>query len=146
MLGYYKEEAKTKEVLQDGWFNTGDYGLVNDKGQVVIVGRKKNFFVLANGKNIYPEEIENYVLAIPYVQDAIVKPSMNEHGMNGSNLATEVFLNSEAVKALGDIDISKKLKDDINYQTRDLPVYKKIAEIIIRDTPFEKTTTNKIKR
>lgn len=146
MLGYYKNEEKTKEVLQDGWFNTGDYGCITNKGQIKIIGRKKNFFVLANGKNIYPEEIENYILAIPYVQDAIVKPSINEHGMNGSNLAVEVYLNQDAVKALGDIDISKKLKDDINYQTRELPVYKKIAEIINRDTPFEKTTTNKIKR
>lgn len=146
MLGYYKDEEKTKEVLQDGWFNTGDFGCVNDKGQIVIVGRKKYFFVLANGKNIYPEEIENYILAIPYVQDAIVKASTNVHGMNASNLMTEVYLNQEAVKELGDIDIAKKLKDDINEKTRELPTYKKIAEIIIRDKPFEKTTTNKIKR
>ena len=146
MLGYYKNEEKTKEVLQDGWFNTGDLGYVNEKGQIVIVGRKKYFFVLANGKNIYPEEIENYILAIPYVQDAIVKASTNIHGMNASNLMTEVYLNQEAVKELGEIDIAKKLKDDINEKTRELPTYKKIAEIIIRDEPFEKTTTNKIKR
>ena len=145
MLGYYKDEEKTKEVLQDGWFNTGDFGYVNDKGQIVIVGRKKNFFVLANGKNIYPEEIENYILAIPYVQDAIVRASTNVHGMNASNLMTEVYLNQDAVKEMGDIDIAKKLKDDINEKTRELPTYKKIAEIIIRDKPFEKTTTNKIK-
>ncbi len=65
MLGYYKDEEKTKEVLKDGWFNTGDYGKVTEKGQVQIVGRKKNFFVLENGKNVYPEEIENYVYAVP---------------------------------------------------------------------------------
>ena len=146
MLGYYKDEEKTKEVLHDGWFNTGDYGLVNDKGQIVIVGRKKNFFVLANGKNIYPEEIENYIVSIPYVQDAIVKASTNIHGMNASNLMTEVYLNQDAVAEMGDIDVAKKLKNDINEKTRELPTYKKIAEIIIRDEPFEKTTTNKIKR
>jgi len=146
MLGYYKNEEKTKEVLQDGWFNTGDYGRITDKGQIQIVGRKKNFFVLENGKNVYPEEIENYVLAIPYVQEAIVKASTNEHGMNGNNLVAEVFLNAEAVKEFGNIDISKKLKDDINEQTKELPVYKHISEIIIRDKEFEKTTTNKIKR
>ena len=146
MLGYYKDEEKTKEVLNDGWFNTSDFGYVNDKGQVVIVGRKKFFFVLANGKNIYPEEIENYILAIPYVKDAIVKASTNKHGMNASNLMTEVYLDEEAVKEMGNIDIAKKLKDDINEKTRELPTYKRIAEIIIRDKPFEKTTTNKIKR
>ena len=146
MIGYYKDEEKTNEVLKDGWFNTGDFGYVNDEGQIVIIGRKKFFFVLANGKNIYPEEIENYILAIPYVQDAIVKASTNKHGMNASNLMTEVYLNQDAVKEMGNIDIAKKLKEDINNNTRELPTYKRIAEIIIRDKPFEKTTTNKIKR
>ena len=146
MLGYYKDEERTKEVLKDGWFNTGDYGRINEKGQVQIVGRKKNFFVLENGKNVYPEEIENYILAIPYVQEAIVKASVNEHGMNGNNLVAEVFLNAEAVKALGEVDIEKKLKDDINQATKELPVYKHVSEIVIRDKEFEKTTTNKIKR
>ncbi len=146
MLGYYKDEEKTKEVLQDGWFNTGDYGKINDKNQIEIVGRKKNFFVLENGKNVYPEEIENYVYAIPYVQEVVVRANINEHGLNGNNLLAEVFLNQEAVKNLGDIDISKKLKDDINEQTKELPIYKRISEIIIRDTEFEKTTTKKIKR
>ncbi len=146
MMGYYKDEEKTKEVLQDGWFNTGDYGLVTDKGQVKIVGRKKNFFVLENGKNVYPEEIENYVYAIPYVQEAVVRAATNEHGMNGNNLVAEVFLNQEAVKVLGDVDITKKLREDINEQTKELPVYKRISDIIIREKEFEKTTTNKIKR
>ena len=146
MMGYYKDEERTKEAIQDGWFNTGDYGLVTDKGQVKIVGRKKNFFVLENGKNVYPEEIENYIYAIPYVQEAIVKASTNEHGMNGNNLVAEVFLNQEAVKSMGDVDIAKKLREDISEQTKELPVYKRIADIIIRDKEFEKTTTNKIKR
>ncbi|MBR3281034.1 MAG: AMP-binding protein [Clostridia bacterium] len=146
MMGYYKDEEKTKDALQDGWFNTGDYGCITDKGQIKIVGRKKNFFVLENGKNVYPEEIENYILAIPYVQETIVKASTNEYGMNGNNLVAEVFLNAEAVKGLGDIDIVKKLKDDINEKTKELPVYKRISDIIIRDKEFEKTTTNKIKR
>ena len=146
MKGYYKDEEKTKEVLQDGWFNTGDYGMITDKGQVKIVGRKKNFFVLENGKNVYPEEIENYILAIPYVQETIVKAATNEYGMNGNNLVAEVYLNPEAVKEMGDIDIAKKLKDDINEKTKELPVYKRISDIIIRDKEFEKTTTNKIKR
>ena len=147
MLGYYKDEKKTKEVLtDDGWFNTGDFGRITDKGQLQIIGRQKNFFVLGNGKNIYPEEIENYVLAIPYVKEVIVEASKNEYGMNGSNLCAEVYLDPEAVKELGNIDIFKKLKDDINEQTKELPVYKHISEVKIREKEFEKTTTNKIKR
>jgi len=66
--------------------------------------------------------------------------------MNGNNLVAEVFLNKDAVAELGDIDIAKKLKDDINEATKELPVYKHISEIEIRDKEFDKTTTNKIKR
>ena len=146
MLGYYKDEERTKEVLTDGWFRTGDFGKITEKGQLVITGRKKNIIVLENGKNVYPEEIENYILAVPYIQEVVVRPNINEHGFNGNNLCAEVFLNEEKVKELGDVDIKEKLKEDINAVTADLPVYKKVSEIEIRDKEFEKTTTNKIKR
>ena len=56
MMGYYKDKEKTEKVLKNGWFNTEDYGKVNEKGQLVINGRKKNVIVLTNGKNVYPEE------------------------------------------------------------------------------------------
>lgn len=145
MKGYYKEQEKTDRVLKDGWFNTEDYGHMNNKGQLVINGRKKNLIVLDNGKNVYPEEIENYILAIPYVQEAIVKGKKNELGQEVALIA-EVFLNKEAVEALGEVDLQKRLKQDINDATRELPLYKKIAEIEIREEGFIKTTTNKIKR
>ena len=73
MLGYYKNEELTKEVLNDGWFNTGDYGNVNEKGQLSITGRKKNLIVLNNGKNVFPEEIESYISRIQYVQEVVVR-------------------------------------------------------------------------
>ncbi|MCI9063974.1 MAG: AMP-binding protein, partial [Clostridia bacterium] len=135
MKGYYKDEERTKEVLsEDGWFKTGDYGFVNEKGQLVITGRKKNIIVLKNGKNVYPEEIENYILGIPYVQEVIVKESKK-----GNNLCAEVFLNEEGIT-------KEKLKEDIAEVTKELPVYKHIAEVEIRKEEFIKTTTNKIRR
>ena len=145
MLGYYKDKERTDKVLKNGWFNTEDYGHMNDKDQLVINGRKKNLIVLANGKNVYPEEIENYILAIPYVQDAIVKGKKNDKGQEVALIA-EVYLNKEEVDKLNVEDIAKKLKQDINEACRELPVYKKIAEIEIRKEEFVKTTTNKIKR
>ncbi len=145
MKGYYKDQERTDRLLKEGWFNTEDYGRINEKGQLVINGRKKNIIVLDNGKNVYPEEIENYVLSIPYVQETIVKGNKNEKGQEVSLIA-EVFLNKEKVEELGIKDIEKTLKVDINEKCKELPIYKRISKIEIRDTEFKKTTTNKIKR
>lgn len=145
MLGYYKDPVKTERVLKDGWFNTEDFGRFNDKGQLIINGRKKNVIVLNNGKNIYPEEIENYILGIPYVAEVVVKSIKNEIGQETA-LCAECFLNKEKIKELNLHDISKTLKEDIDKVTKELPVYKHITQVEIRDTEFNKTTTNKIKR
>lgn len=145
MLGYYKDQEKTDKVLKDGWFNTEDYGHINKKGQLVINGRKKNLIVLDNGKNIYPEEIENYILGIPYVQEVVVKGKKNSQGQEVALIA-EVFLNKEKVEELNIEHIEEVLKKDINEACKELPVYKHISEINIRKEEFAKTTTNKIKR
>lgn len=145
MKGYYKMPEQTQEVFEDGWFKTGDYGRFNDKGLLMITGRKKNLIVLNNGKNIFPEEIENYILAIDYVKEAVVY-AISGGGEQDKQLKAEVFLDKDAVDAMGDIDVASKLREDITRVTSELPTYKKVVEIKIRDTEFEKTTTNKIKR
>lgn len=145
MKGYYKDKERTERVLKDGWFNTEDYGMFNDKGQLVITGRKKNVIVLDNGKNVYPEEIENYIMGIPYISEVVVKGVKNEIGQDTA-LCAEVFLNKEKVKELDINDEMSALKADISKATKDLPTFKHIGKIEIRETEFNKTTTNKIKR
>lgn len=144
MLGYYNDEERTKEVLKDGWFNTGDYGNINKYGQLSITGRKKNLIVLNNGKNVFPEELEAYVARIPYVQEVVVR-GIKEDGREVGLLA-EVFLNQDTIKSMGIENVQETLKKDISNVTRELPVYKKITDIKIREKEFVKTTTNKIKR
>lgn len=145
MKGYYKDQERTDKVLKDGWFNTEDYGRINEKGQLIINGRKKNLIVLDNGKNIYPEELENYILSIPYVKEVIVKARKNKAGQETALIA-EVFLNQEQVEEMHEEDIQNKIKEDIAQICKELPLYKRISDIELRDTEFEKTTTNKIKR
>lgn len=145
MMGYYKDKERTDKVLKDGWFNTEDYGHFNKKGQLIINGRKKNLIVLDNGKNVYPEEIEMYISKIPYVQEVIVKGKKNKIGQEVALIA-EVFLNKEKIEELQIENIKDKLKLDIRDVTKELPIYKKISEIEIREEEFDKTTTNKIKR
>lgn len=146
MLGYYKRPDLTAEVLMpEGTFHTGDFGRFNEKGQLLITGRKKNLIVLDNGKNIFPEEIENYLSGIPYVQDVLVFGIKNAEGEEVA-LGAEIFLSEEKVKELKVTEPEAALKKDIAKVCRHLPSYKRISKIFIRDIPFEKTTTNKIKR
>ena len=145
MMGYYKDQERTEKVLKDGWFNTEDYGRFNSKGQLIINGRKKNVIVLSNGKNIYPEEIENYIYKIPYVTEVMVKADKNNNGEEIA-LSAEVFLNEEKVNELKISNLQEQLRKDISKVTKELPSYKHITKIEIRDKEFAKTTTNKIKR
>lgn len=139
MLGYYKNPEETGKVLsKDGWFNTGDYGKINEKGQLMITGRKKNIIVLSNGKNIYPEEIEEYIYSIPKIKEAIVyAPKVDGEE---KHLAAQVVLNE------GESATADELLKEILEVLKPLPSYKHIKEVVIRDKDFDKTTSNKIKR
>ena len=145
MMGYYKNPKLTEEVLKNGWFNTGDYGRINEKGQLMITGRKKNLIVLDNGKNVFPEEIEGYIMSIPYVLEVIVRGIKNDEGIE-TGLSAEVVLNEESVKEMGIENPQESLRKDITEVTKELPTYKRVSKVILRETPFEKTTSNKIKR
>ncbi len=137
MLGYYKNEEETKAALVDGWFNTGDYGCFNKKGQLMITGRKKNLIVLSNGKNIYPEEIEDYIMNIPEVLETVVFAPKTADGEQKS-LTARVFLETP----LTEDEVKAKIREVL----KPLPVYKQIKDVIIHEEEFEKTTTKKIKR
>jgi len=145
MLGYYKNEAETKLCIEDGWFYTGDYGYLNEKEQLVITGRKKNLIVLDNGKNIYPEEIENYIYSIPYVKEVIVRSVKDESGGEKA-LCAEVYLDDDELSEMKVSNPIEILKQDVAALLSKLPSYKHIQKFIIRSTEFNKTTSKKIKR
>ena len=146
MMGYYKNPEATAEALsEDGWFRTGDFGAITKYGQLVITGRKKNLIVLRNGKNVYPEEIENYIAAIPYIVEVVVYGLKNEDGHEEA-LCAEVFLNKDYLTENGIVATEESVKADIKAKCAALPSYKQISKVVIRDTEFEKTTTKKIKR
>lgn len=137
MLGYYKQPEKTAEVLNGGWFSTGDYGYITPEDWLVITGRKKNIIILSNGKNIYPEEIEGYIMQIDYISEVVVSGIKNDHGQETA-LKAEVYLAEEKGQDVVVADIRQKLLP--------LPGYKSISQVVIRTEPFAKTTSNKIKR
>ena len=146
MMGYYKNPEATAAVLgEDGWFRTGDYGRFNDEGQLFITGRKKNLIVLKNGKNVYPEEIEEYISSIPYVNEVVVYAVKNDSGEETA-LCAEIFPNEEMFEGRSNEERNETIKNAVEELNRKLPNYKKILKIKLRSTEFEKTTSKKIKR
>ena len=147
MLGYYKNEEATKEVMIDGYFHTGDLGFIDEDGYVHITGRKKNVIITKNGKNVYPEEIEGLLNDTDYIKESMV------YGKKGNDdiiLSVQVIVDMDKIKEeKGDIS-EKEIKDviwqDIKKINETLVVYKRIKNLEIRDKEFEKTTTMKIKR
>ena len=135
MLGYYKNPEATAEVLQDGWFNTGDIGKIVDEKYLAITGRKKNLIILANGKNVYPEELEYLVSHIENVTEVLV---YDEDEMITAEIYSDAEGNKEAVR--------EQIKRDIQELNKKLADYKKIRKVKFRAVEFEKTTTKKIKR
>lgn len=144
MLGYYKNEEETNAVMKDGWFNTGDLGKIDRYGRLAITGRAKNLIVLKNGKNIFPEEIENYILSIPYIAEAAVTSWKDENGEE-SGLCAHVYVDPQSEMS-GAENLEEILRKDITEVCKVLPVYKQVNRIKIRQEEFIKTTTNKIKR
>lgn len=146
MLGYYKNPEATAEVFtEDGYFRTGDYGKINDKKQIVITGRKKNIIILGNGKNIYPEELEAYIGNIPYVLENVVYGERDAEGSEAA-LAVQCILDEEYLKTGTKEELQAKLKSDIFKVLEQLPTYKQVTKVYIRETPFVITTTKKIRR
>jgi len=134
MIGYYNDPEATENAFDGEWFKTGDYGRIDKDGFLYFVGRKKNLIILANGKNISPEELEDKLIKIPYVREVIVYEEKKR-------IVAEFYLNEEDYP-----DARQKLNIDVHDLNRSLPMSKHIGKIKVREIEFPKTTTLKIKR
>ena len=150
MLGYYEDEEATKEVLKDEWFYTGDLAKIDEDGYIFICGRKKSVIVLKNGKNIFPEEMENLVNKIEGVKESFIFGKQQSDDKEDIKINVKIIFDrdvmKEAYKVETDDEIYKVLADKIKEVNRIMPKYKAIRGIIISEEPLIKTTTNKIKR
>lgn len=153
MLGYYNDPKATKEALKDGWFYTGDLGYFNVAGNLVITGRKKNVIVTANGKNIYPEEIENLINKLPFVSETMVYGKIKDKKSKDVIVAARVTLDREAIEQKyeaenipSDYEIYDIILEEIKRINRMLSTYKNVKELEIKKDEFIKTTTMKVKR
>ena len=150
MLGYYEDEEATKEVVHDGWFNSGDIGYQDKDGYVYVTGRSKNVIVTQNGKNIYPEEIELLLSKVPEIQECMVYGKEVE-GEKELIISAKVIPNMEEIerlhgKDLSEEEIHKIIWNKIKDVNKSLTSYKAIKNLELKHDEFAKTTTMKIKR
>ena len=141
MLGYYKNEEETAKTLVDGWYHTGDLGIMDDEGHIFIKGRSKNMLLGANGQNIYPEEIEDKLSSMPYVAECLVVQRGDKlYGLVYPDYdeAKKNELSDDALK-----DVMEQNRTELNAAQ---PAYQKLANIELMTEEFKKTPKKSIKR
>jgi long-chain acyl-CoA synthetase len=144
MLGYFNNEEATNQVLQDRWLKTGDLGKLDEDGNLFIVGRSKDVIIDSNGKNIYPDEIEDL-----YGNSALIK-ELSVVGLpdadSGEKISALVVPDYEHDIALNRAETNKKIEEHFREVSASLPFFKRVK--ILHFTPFElpRTATRKVKR
>ena len=147
MLGYYNDQDATKEAItEDGYFRTGDYGKLDENNVLYITGRKKNLIILSNGKNVYPEEIENVLSATPGVLEIVVYEGQSRRGISHNAIVAEIYPDTEYLEKNGITDVQAHIKPYVDAYNRSTVPYKKISVIKIRKKEFPKNTLRKIMR
>ena len=131
--GYYKDPAATDENFREGWFHTGDLGRLDDQGNLYFEGRIKNLIILPNGENVSLEELEEKLYQAEGILDAIVYE-------RDGKITAELYADREIIP---DVSSAWQIVSKINHTSTS---FKQITDIVLRDTDFEKTVTNKIKR
>ncbi len=142
MLGYYKNEEATAQTLdKDGWYHTGDLGIMDRKGNIFIKGRSKNMLLGASGQNIFPEEIEDMLNSLPMVMESIVV-------QRGKKLVALVHPDIDActVRNMSSEDVIQLMNDNLKRLNDAQPAYCKVSSIEIHAEECEKTRKKSIKR
>lgn len=140
----------TNEAIKDGWFHTGDLARIDKDGYIFICGRKKSVIVLKNGKNIFPEEMENLVNKIEGVKEAFIFGKRQSSDKDDIKINVKIVYDKELVKdtykVVSEDEIYKVLSNKVKEINQTMPKYKAIRGILLTEEPLIKTTTNKIKR
>lgn len=142
MLGYYKDQKTTDEVIDsDGWYHTGDLGKLDDAGNLSVVGRCRDVIVTESGHHIYPEEIEDELVGLPYIQEALVVK-------RGDALVALALPDYQEGKADGltPAQVREEIEENMNAVNALLPEYSQVTQIEIRTEPFERTPKKSIRR
>lgn len=146
--GYYKDPKATAESFEDGWFKTGDYGRVTDKGELFVSGRKKTLIILDNGKNVFPEDIEFFAMDnLSYIREAVALELEKEiRGRTEKIIGLAVYIEPSDFDNMSEKEIKEKVEKDIFDLNRRQPSYKKVQDVAVVTKEFPKNSTRKIIR
>jgi long-chain acyl-CoA synthetase len=143
MLGYYENEAATRATLVDRWLHTGDLGRVDDDGNLYLVGRSKEIIVDTNGKNVYPDELEELYENSPYVKELSIVGLPD--GI-GEKVACLVVADDEYDIALSRAELHRLVEEHFREVSASLPYFKRVKVLHFTDVELPRTATRKVKR
>jgi long-chain acyl-CoA synthetase len=143
MVGYFGNEEATREALVDRWLYTGDLGRLDDEGNLYLVGRSKDIIVDTNGKNVYPDEVEEQYQDSPYIKELSVVGLPD--GI-GEKVACIVVPDEEYDIALSRADVRRKIEEHFREVSATLPYYKRVKVLHFTDHELPRTATRKVKR
>ena len=147
MLGYFKDREATEAAFDaQGYFRTGDFGRFDASRALYITGRLKNLIILSNGKNVYPEEIESTLSALPGVMECVVYEGKSRRGIMHNTVVAEIYPDPDYLENNGISDAKAYLDPLIEDYNRTAVPYKKIGLLRIRHEEFPKNTLRKILR
>ena len=148
--GYYKDEEATKaSFTEDGWFKTGDYGRLDEDGELYITGRKKFLIILPNGENIFPETVESNIMEhLPYAVETVAfeEKIVTATGKEAMVMSAAIYVNREFLKGMSDEEIIVKTKADVAESNKGQPSYRKVQNVYVSFSEFEKNSTRKVIR
>ncbi|MCQ2427345.1 MAG: AMP-binding protein [Clostridia bacterium] len=151
MLGYFNDPEETAKVIdEDGFFHTGDLGYIDKNGYAYITGRAKNVIITKNGKNVYPEVIEQYLGQVDFIEESFVFEDKNAAGSDTCIVAS-IKVDDEIVKEklkgdYTDDDVKELIKTEVARINSEAPSYRRIARVILRKADFVHNTSSKLIR
>lgn len=147
MKGYFNQPDSTREVIKSDWFYSGDLGYIDREGYLFITGREKEVIVLSSGKNIYPEELEEYYSQSPYVKEICILAIQEERfGSLKESLHAVVVPNLEHFQQKNETDIRGKVRWELENLGRNIPAYKHIMGFTVIKEELPRTPLKKLKR